>query len=217
MRVPGKAVFWGRIPSYSLRKKKTLIKVWEYRGFSGNWSWGALGKMKKFQSVGRNMFCHHPSEIHSSLFFSLLYTPGIWLLWTPSPFWSTFVWLWTKGGTVRPHGTFGPFLNFQQTFGPCQKVPEIWSLPKFPWAYLVHVKWFWTGPNIKDILLWTKCSMDVLDRTKWSCDYQGHFGMDHVSYEWHVLCIKCLMDILDRPKRLLTLLGDWMVGGKRKG
>ena len=163
------------------------------------------------------MICHHPPEIHSSLFFSLLYTPGIWLLWTPSPFWSTFVWVWTTGGTVRPYGTFGPFQNFQQTFGPWPKVPEIWSLPNFPWIYLVHVKWFWTGPNIKDLLVWTKCFMDVLDRTEWSCNYQGHFGMDQVSYEWHVLCIKCLMDILDRPKHLLTVLGDWMVGGKRIG
>ena len=28
---------------------------------------------------------------------------------------------------------------------------------KTSWAYLFHVRWFGTGPNIKDLLTWTKC------------------------------------------------------------
>ena len=42
----------------------------------------------------------------------------------------------------------------------------VWSYVKHPWAYLVHAKWFWTKLNIKDLLVWTKCLMDLLDRTK---------------------------------------------------
>lgn len=69
--------------------------------------------------------------------------------------------------------------------------------------------------NIKDLQAWTKCFMDVLDRTKWPYKYQGNFCMDQASYEQHVLGTKYLMDILYRTKHLLTLLGDWIVGGKR--
>ena len=75
--------------------------------------------------------------------------------------------------------------------GPRQNVLEIWSYPKLPGRHLVHAKrslifwsrpkpfgmdqicsWmFWIGPNFKGLLAWTKCLMDILDRTK--CPARG--------------------------------------------
>ena len=37
-------------------------------------------------------------------------------------------------------------------------------------------------PDIKYLLAYTQCLMDILDRTKWSCKYQECFGMDQISY-----------------------------------
>ena len=68
---------------------------------------------------------------------------------------------------------FGP-----QTFGPHQKVLEIWSYPKCPSAYLVHAKWFWTGANIKDFgrgpnvlwMFWTGPNgpANIVDLLEWN-------------------------------------------------
>ena len=47
----------------------------------------------------------------------------------------------------------------------------------YPRVYLVHAKWYWMAPNIKDFWHGPNVSMDILERSK----YQGCFGMDQMS------------------------------------
>ena len=62
-------------------------------------------------------------------------------------------------------------------------------MPKGPWAYLVHAKWFWTGPNIENLTAWTKC-------------LHGHFGQDQMTKNHWLFLVwtKCHMDVLDKTK-----------------
>ena len=64
----------------------------------------------------------------------------------------------------------GAAQNVRKIFSTLQKVLEICSNPKCPRAYLVHAKWFWTGPNIKKKYF----GVDQLSN--------GYFGQDQMYY-----------------------------------
>lgn len=89
--------------------------------------------------------------------------------------------------------------QISMTFDPHQKILDIWLhfvLSKTSLNHLVYVKiswyfgtkpfdmnqicsWtFWIRPNFKNFLVWIKCLMDVLDKTR----YQGHFCMNQIFY-----------------------------------
>ena len=74
-------------------------------------------------------------------------------------------------------------LKMSKTYGPPKKVLDIWShlvLFKMSMETFVHAKrflifgpvqshlarTFWIGPNFKDLLVWTKCFMNIWDGTK---------------------------------------------------
>lgn len=58
-------------------------------------------------------------------------------------------------------------------FGPVQNIHEcIWSMPNG----------FGQDQISKDLLEWTEWLTDILDRTKWSSNYQGPIGLDQMSY-----------------------------------
>ena len=69
-----------------------------------------------------------------------------------------------KMNLVRARGSNKHIWSIRQlvneTFG--QHLLEIWSRLKHPWAYLICVKCFWIGPNIKDLWVWTKCPASLV-------------------------------------------------------
>ena len=57
-----------------------------------------------------------------------------------------------------------------------KKICDIWSSPKCPWAYLVHAKWFWTGPFSMYLMSpWTFWMGPNMAK------YQGPFVVDQMS------------------------------------
>lgn len=76
---------------------------------------------------------------------------------------------------------------------------HIWHCSNCPWVDLVHARWFWRGPDIKDllmwinvlwtfwmgpniknILVWTQFFLDILDRTKYSA--KGYIASEILLY-----------------------------------
>ena len=71
---------------------------------------------------------------------------------------------------------------------------------------LVYDKWFWTGPNSKNLCTMDKCLLDVLDWTQQFCKYKGHLGVNQMSYE--------CFDRIKCPTRTQTILreSNWALG-----
>ena len=64
-------------------------------------------------------------------------------------------------------GPFGPIQNIHKTFGPCQKVLDIWSCPETFGMDQIHSWTFWKTPNVRDLLPWIKYLLALLDRSNW--------------------------------------------------
>lgn len=63
--------------------------------------------------------------------------------------------------------------NVHKIFVTCPKLLDILACLKHTWAYLLHVKWFWTGPISRTFCHGLDVFMDILDRTKCSVRFQS--------------------------------------------
>ena len=94
------------------------------------------------------------------------------------------------GPVQNVHKTFGPLQKVldiwsylvlskmsMETFGPRQKIFDIWSCPKLFGMDQICSWLFWTGSNFKGLLAWTKGLMDILDRTKYLLTYKSLLHM----------------------------------------
>ena len=156
--------------------KMSLVFTWSREA-----KWPFLAKWDKHRNTNNSHMIWHQlrsashslsSLTQSYVFFSCsicllaVHIFFFFFFWSEDTFGDS--WRKDKVSAHDPCRIFGPVQNVHKTSGPWHKELEIWPMPKCPWAYLVHPKWFWTGSN----------------------KYQGSFGVDQVS-PWMLCRIRC--------------------------